>query len=103
MMLFPIQVRGDFEVQEHQRFFLQEFVNPTGVLHKRFEFLLDSCRIVLYVIGAELPAIQDIFIVWSGRKTRKILKDSNPPRNRLFSLLPHGKWYRCIKSGTWHQ
>jgi hypothetical protein len=50
-----------------------------------------------YITGAELPAIQDIYIRRCGRETRKTVKDSNHPSHRLFSLLSNGKRYRCIK------
>jgi hypothetical protein len=52
------------------------------------------------ITGTELPAIKDIYIRRGGRKTQKIVKDYNHPSHRLFSLLPHGMWYWCIKSGT---
>jgi hypothetical protein len=48
----------------------------------------------------ELPAIQELKIRRCEKKALKIIKDSNHPSHRLFSLLPHGKRYRCIKSDT---
>ena len=51
-----------------------------------------------YSTGVDLPALQDLCIRRCERKVRKIIKDSNHPSHRLFSLLLHGKWYRCIKS-----
>jgi gmma-aminobutyric acid receptor subunit gamma len=41
--------------------------------------------------STELPAIQDIYIRWCGRKAWKIVKDPNHPSHRLFSLFLHGK------------
>ena len=41
-----------------------------------------------YITGAELPAIQDLYTRRCQRK---------PPSHRLFSLLPHGKWYQRAK------
>ena len=37
-----------------------------------------------YITGAKLPAIQ----------ANKIVRDSSHLSHRLYSLLPHGKWYR---------
>jgi hypothetical protein len=34
------------------------------------------------------------------RKAWIIVEDSSHPSHRLFSLLSHSKWYRCIKSDT---
>ena len=53
-----------------------------------------------YITGAELPAIQDLYTRQCEKKARKIIRDTNHPSHRLFSLLPHGKWYQCIKSDT---
>ena len=50
-------------------------------------------RTAHYITGAELPAIQDIYIRRCERKARKIVKDSNHPSHRLCSLLLHGKRY----------
>ena len=49
------------------------------------------------MIGAKLPAIQDLYTRLCQRKSLKIVKD---PSHRLFSLLPHGKRYRSAKSRT---
>jgi gmma-aminobutyric acid receptor subunit gamma len=57
-------------------------------------------RTAQYITGTELPAIQDLYTRWSQRKAIKIVKDSSYPSCRLLSLLPHGKWYQCTKSGT---
>ena len=45
-----------------------------------------------YIIGAKLPAIQDLHTRRCQRKALKIVKDSSYPSHRLFSLLPHSKW-----------
>ena len=52
------------------------------------------------ITGAELPAIQNLYTRWGQRRAIKIFKDSSPPSQRLFSLLPRGKRYQCTKSGT---
>ena len=57
-------------------------------------------RTALYIPGPEFPTIQDLYIRRCERKAWEIVKDSSHPRHRLFSLLPHGKRYRCIKSDT---
>jgi hypothetical protein len=57
-------------------------------------------RTAQYITGAKLPAIQDLYTRWCQRKTPKIVKDSSHPSHSLFSLLPHGKWYRSTKSRT---
>jgi hypothetical protein len=66
-----------------------------------------------YITGAEHPTIQDFYFRRCERKFRKIIKDSSHSSHRLFSLLPHGKWYRSTKSshrlssllphGKWYQ
>ena len=57
-------------------------------------------RTAQYITGAKLPAIQDLYTRRCQRKALKIVKDSSHPSHRLFSLLPHGKRYRCAKSRT---
>ena len=52
-------------------------------------------RTAQYITGAKLPVIQDLY---TRQCQRKALKDSSPPRHRLFCLLPHGKRYRSSKS-----
>ena len=51
-----------------------------------------------YITGAKLPAIQDLYT--RRCQALKIVKDPSHPSHRLFSLLPHGKWYRSAKSRT---
>jgi hypothetical protein len=51
-----------------------------------------------YTTSAKLPAIQDLYTGRCQRKALKIVKDSSHPSHRLFSLLPHGMWYRSTKS-----
>ena len=57
-----------------------------------------AVRPAQYITGAKLPAIQDLYTRRCQRKALKIAKDFSPPSHRLFSLLPHGKWYRSAKS-----
>ena len=57
-------------------------------------------RTVQYISGAKLPAIQDLYTRRCQRKALNIVKDSNHPSHRLFSLLPHGKRYWSAKSRT---
>ena len=57
-------------------------------------------RTAQYITGAKLPAIQDLCTRRCHRKAPKIVKDTSHPSHRLFSLLPHGKWYRSVKSRT---
>ena len=54
-------------------------------------------RTALYITGAKLPAIQDLYNRWCQRKANKIVRDSS---YGLFSLLSHGKRYRSPKSRT---
>ena len=53
-----------------------------------------------YITRAKLPAIQDLYTRWCQRKALKMVKDPSHPSHRLFSLLPHGKWYQSAKSRT---
>ena len=70
-------------------------------LHHRLVWQLLGLRpqvITGYITGAKLPAIQDFNTRRCQRKALKIVKDSSQPSHRRFSLLPHGMWYRSIKS-----
>jgi hypothetical protein len=51
-----------------------------------------------YLTGAELPAIQDLYITRFERKAWKIIKDRSHPSPRRFSQLPHSKQYWSKKS-----
>uniref|UniRef100_A0AAZ3QEV2 Reverse transcriptase domain-containing protein n=1 Tax=Oncorhynchus tshawytscha TaxID=74940 RepID=A0AAZ3QEV2_ONCTS len=53
-----------------------------------------------YITGVKLPTIQDLYTRRCQRKALKIVKDPSHPSHRLFSLLPHGKWYRSAKYRT---
>ena len=55
-------------------------------------------RTVQYITGAKLPDIQDLYTRWCQRKVPKLVKESSHPRHRVFSLLPHVKRYRSVKS-----
>ena len=55
-------------------------------------------RTAQYITGAKLPAIKDLYTRRWQRKVLKIVKDCSHPSHRLFSLLPHGKWYQSAKS-----
>ncbi|XP_064857649.1 uncharacterized protein LOC115142632 [Oncorhynchus nerka] len=57
-------------------------------------------RTAQYIIGAKLPAIQDLSTWRYQRKALKMVKDSSHPSHRLFFLLPHCKRYRSAKSRT---
>ena len=57
-----------------------------------------AVRTAQYITGAKLLAIQDLYTRRCQRKALKRVKDSSHPSHRLFSLLPHGKWYRRAKS-----
>jgi hypothetical protein len=51
-----------------------------------------------YITEARLSATQDLYTRRCQGKALKIVNDSSHPSHRLFSLLPHGKWYWCSKS-----
>ena len=57
-------------------------------------------RMVQYITGAKLPAIQDIYSRRCQKKALKIVKASSHPSHRLFSLLPRGQWYQSTKSSS---
>ena len=57
-------------------------------------------RTTQYILGAKLPATQDLYNRRCQRQAPKNVKDSSHPSHRLFSLLPHCKWYRSAKSRT---
>ena len=54
----------------------------------------------LQMIGAQLPAIQDVYITRCHRNTKCIMKDSSHSSRVLFTLLPSGKRLRTICTGT---
>jgi hypothetical protein len=57
---------------------------------------LYSICTVQRTIGGMLPALQEV---------KKIIKDFSQPGHRLFTLLPSGRWYWCIRLGNsfYHQ
>ena len=55
-------------------------------------------RTAMYITGAKLPVIQELYTRWCQRKGLKIAKESRHPSHRLFSLLLHSKLYRSTKS-----
>jgi hypothetical protein len=57
--------------------------NSTALDHMALPRVVQTAQ---YITGAELPAIQNLYI----RRCEKI----------LFSRLPHSKRYRCTKSDT---
>ena len=57
-------------------------------------------RTAEFIIGKELPALQDTYHTRCLRKAGRILKDCYHPSFRLFTLLPSGCRYRSIRSRT---
>ena len=57
-------------------------------------------RTAEFIIGRELPALQDTYHTRCLRKTGRILKDCYHPAFRLFTPLPSGRRYRSIRSRT---
>ncbi len=53
-----------------------------------------------WIVGGELPSLQDIYTRRCTRKARRIIKDSSHPSHRLLSLLPSGRRFRSIRSRT---
>ncbi len=48
-------------------------------------------RLAERISGSALPSLQDIYLKRCKSRAAKIIKDSNHPGNRLFTLLPSGK------------
>jgi hypothetical protein len=71
------------------------YSNCSASDHKALQRLVRTAQ---YITGAKLPAIQDLYTRRCQRKMLKIVKDSSHYSHRLFSLLPHGKWYWSAKS-----
>ncbi len=76
---------------------------------KTKELIVDFVRIVALqrvvrlaerISGSALPSLQDIYLKRSKSRAVKIIKDSNPPGNRLFILLPSGKHFRSMMAKT---
>src|SRR4029434_11162780 len=53
-----------------------------------------------FIIGRELPALQDTYHTRCLRKAGMILKDCYHSAFRLFTPLPSGRRYRSIRSRT---
>src|SRR4029434_8402620 len=53
-----------------------------------------------FIIGRELPDLQDTYHTRCLRKAGRILKDCYNPAFRLFTPLPSGRRYRSIRSRT---
>jgi hypothetical protein len=71
------------------------YANCSASDHKALQRVVRTAR---YIIGAKLPAIQDLNTSRCQRKALKMFKDSSHPSHRLFFLLLHGKQYRSTKS-----
>ena len=52
------------------------------------------------IVGCPLPSLEDLHRSRSSRKTQNILMDSTHPGHSLFHLMPSGRRYRSISSGT---
>ncbi len=52
------------------------------------------------ISGSALPSLQDIYLKRCKSRAAKIIKDSNHPGNRLFTLLPSGKRFRSMMART---
>ncbi len=57
-------------------------------------------RLVEHISGSALPSLQDIYLKRCKSRADKIIKDSNHPGNRLFTLLPFGKRFRSMMAKT---
>ncbi len=57
-------------------------------------------RLAERISGSALPSLQDIYLKRNKSRAVKIIKDSNPPGNRLFILLPSGKHFRSMMAKT---
>ena len=52
------------------------------------------------ITGTQLPTIKKMFLKRCLCKSRNIIKDAFHPNNRLFTLLPSSRRYRCLCSRT---
>ncbi len=57
-------------------------------------------RLAERISGSALPSLQDIYRKRCRSRAAKIIKDSNHPGNRLFTLLPSGKRFRSVMAKT---
>ncbi len=57
-------------------------------------------RLAERISGSALPSLQDIYLKRCKSRAAKIIKDSNHPGNRLFTLLPSGKRFRSVMAKT---
>ena len=57
-------------------------------------------RTAEFIIGRELQALQDTYHTRCLKKAGRVLKDCYHPAFRLFTPLPSGRRYRCIRSRT---
>ncbi len=58
-------------------------------------------RLAERISGSALPSLQDIYLKRCKSRAAKIIKDSNHPGNRLFTLLPSGKRFRSMMAKNW--
>ncbi len=73
------------------------FVNSTAGNRKALQRIVQT---TCYIVGGELPSLQDIYTRRCIRKAWRIIKDSSHPSHRLLSLLPSGRRLRSIRSRT---
>ncbi|KAK2836723.1 hypothetical protein Q7C36_014592 [Tachysurus vachellii] len=52
------------------------------------------------IIGIELPTLENIFKKHCLQRARGIIKDPSHPNHGLFTLLPLGRRYRCLRART---
>ncbi len=57
-------------------------------------------RLAERISGSALPSLQDIYLKRCKSRAAKIIKDSNHPGNRFFTLLPSGKRFRSMMAKT---
>ncbi len=57
-------------------------------------------RLAEHISGSALPSLQDIYLKCCRSRAVKIIKDSNHPGNRLFTLLPSGKRFSSLMAKT---
>ena len=73
------------------------YAGSTAADRKRLQRVIRSAE---RITGCPLPSLDDISSSRCLSRAERIIRDHSHPGHHLFSLLPSGRRYRCIKSRT---
>ena len=73
------------------------YTSATAAQRKKLQRVINTAQTI---VGCPLPTLEELYRSRCLKKTQNILKDTSHPGHPLFELLPSGRRYRVIKSGT---